>query len=175
METETFLAIFTDESGRRQLVKKKVLVMKIVKINYGSSEYQETLALRDRIMRKPLGLDIFQEDFSQEAKALILGAYNEVGSGLLGVAVMSHQPEGWQAVDYLCVDTQLQSKGVGRKLLAELEATARKQGAQGIWLEARVSAKGFYEKLGYRSFGEVYEMPHAPVPHIKMDKIFPLS
>ncbi len=149
--------------------------MKIKKIVYGTPAYQETLLLRDRVMRKPLGLDIFQEDFSKEAESVIMGAYAEEDATLLGTVVMSQQAGGFRAVDYLCVDTRLQSRGVGRRLLAAMEELAHSEGAAGIWLEARVSARGFYEKLGYRAFGEVYEMPHAPVPHIKMDKVFPLS
>lgn len=139
-------------------------------IAYGTVAYEETLALRDRVMRQPLGLNIADEDFSKESQALILGAYE--ADKLLGVGVMSSQPDNWQAVDYLCVDPDLQGRGVGRKLLQKLEEQAQLGGAQGVWLEARVSAEDFYEKLGYRGFGEIYQLPHAPVPHVKMNKRF---
>ncbi|HIX69994.1 GNAT family N-acetyltransferase [Enterococcus diestrammenae] len=144
--------------------------MELQTIVYGTTAYKETLALRNRVMRQPLGLNIADEDFSKESQALILGAYE--ASQLLGVGVMSQQEDNWQAVDYLCVDPEIQSRGVGRQLLQKLEEMAQEAGARGVWLEARVSAQAFYEKLGYRAFGNIYQMAHAPVPHIKMDKRF---
>lgn len=144
--------------------------MELQTIVYGTTAYKETLALRNRVMRQPLGLNIADEDFFKESQALILGAYE--ASQLLGVGVMSQQEDNWQAVDYLCVDPEIQSRGVGRQLLQKLEEIAQEVGARGVWLEARVSAQAFYEKLGYRAFGNIYQMAHAPVPHIKMDKRF---
>ena len=33
-------------------------------IEYGGQEYDRTLALRNKVMRIPLGLNIYREDFS---------------------------------------------------------------------------------------------------------------
>lgn len=144
--------------------------MVIREIIYGSQDYQKTLDLRNQVMRKPLGLDIFQEDFSHEKQALILGVFAK--EELLAVGVMGKVQDNWSVVEYLCVDNTLQSHGVGKLLLAKLEEISQSQKQNGIWLEARVSAQGFYEKLGYQTTGEKYFLPHAPVEHIKMVKYF---
>lgn len=35
-------------------------------IAYGSGDYDQALALRDRLLRKPLGLSLYDEDLSDE-------------------------------------------------------------------------------------------------------------
>ena len=100
--------------------------MEIKEIAYGSPAYQESLALRNRVMRLPLGLSIYDEDFSKERKAYILGAF--VASRLIGVGVLSSSPEPETvSVDYLCVDPATQTSGVGRQLLSALEVYAHAQ------------------------------------------------
>jgi GNAT superfamily N-acetyltransferase len=43
-----------------------------------------------------------------------------------------------------------QGHGVGKQLMAAVEAQARALGADKITVRAAVSARGFYQKLGYR-------------------------
>ena len=92
-------------------------------IAYGSAEYLETLELRNRVMRIPLGLDIHKEDFSHERESAVIGSFD--GGQLLGVGVMSHKDVF--KVEYLCVDFHLQGSGIGGAPLDRLEG----QGAGG--------------------------------------------
>ena len=92
-------------------------------IAYGSAEYLETLELRNRVMRIPLGLDIHKEDFSHERESAVIGSFD--GGQLLGVGVMSHKDVF--KVEYLCVDFHLQGSGIGGELLERMEAMAAEQ------------------------------------------------
>ena len=136
-------------------------------ILYGTEEYAQTLALRNRVMRIPLGRSIYDEDFRCEAESDILGAFS--GGDLLGVCVMSCK-EGIYKIEYLCVQTEKQKTGIGRRLLGRMEERAKSRGAGEMLLDARVSAQGFYEACGYSPYGEEFLMTIAPVPHIKMKK-----
>lgn len=135
-------------------------------IAYGSPEYLETLELRNRVMRIPLGLDIHREDFSCERESAVIGAFD--GGRLLGVGVMSHR-EVFK-VEYLCVDFALQGAGVGGELLDRMEAMAAEQGGKVMYLDARVTAQPFYAHRGYKTTSEVFIMECAPVPHVAMEK-----
>lgn len=135
-------------------------------IAYGSAEYLETLELRNRVMRIPLGLDIHKEDFSCEKESSIIGAFD--GERLLGVGVMSHK-EVFK-VEYLCVDFALQGTGIGGELLKRMESMAAEQGAKTMYLDARVTAQPFYTHRGYETTSEVFIMACAPVPHVAMEK-----
>ena len=50
----------------------------------------------------------------------------------------------------LFVDPELQQAGIGALLVAHLEAHARKVGVRELSLSSSLTARGFYERLGYR-------------------------
>ena len=50
----------------------------------------------------------------------------------------------------------LRGRGLGARLLREAENAARRHGGKYIKLSARLSARGFYEKYGYKAVGEIY-------------------
>ena len=142
-------------------------MISIEPIHYGSPAYLETLELRNRVMRLPLGLNIHDEDFSFEQNCVLYAAFD--GEQVIGMGSMSRDGHVCK-VEYLCVDTAIQSQGLGRKLLEQLELAAAAQGAVRICLDARVSAQHFYERAGYRAVGEIFLLSYAPVEHILMEK-----
>lgn len=147
--------------------------MKQIKtIQYGTTEYSATLALRNKVMRIPLGLDIYKEDFSCEKNAIIIGMFDD--DKLLGVGIMSHNGTDYK-VEYLCIGTSIQSCGIGGSLLEQLECIAKQQGATKIYMDARVSAKSFYLRHGYQPIGDVFLLDYAPVEHIIMEKHFKME
>ena len=143
-------------------------MISIENIEYGSLNYKKTLDLRNKVMRIPLGLNIYDEDFSFEKNAIIVGAYEE--DELIGVGTMTYSDNIFK-LEYLCVDTDIQSNGIGGKMLEWLENKALDKNAKKIVLDARVSAQKFYENHGYKIIGDVYMLSYAPVPHILMEKI----
>ena len=143
-------------------------MLEVRDIKYGTPDYNRTLDLRNKVMRKPLGLDIYDEDFSFEKNAIIVGAYEE--EELIGVGTMSYSNNTFK-LEYLCVDTDIQSHGAGGKMLEWLEKKALEKNAEKIILDARVSAQKFYENHGYKIVGDVFMLSYAPVPHILMEKI----
>ncbi|HTL53592.1 MAG TPA: GNAT family N-acetyltransferase [Planctomycetota bacterium] len=67
-------------------------------------------------------------------------------------------------LDLLWVATEQRGLGVGRQLIAQVEAVARERGNRGVDLWTMTfQAPGFYEKLGYRQVGEIkgYDGGHA--------------
>ena len=144
-------------------------MIQIEEISYNSPAYRETLELRNRVMRQPLGLDIHTEDFSFERDCVLLAASEEETGKVVGMGSMSHKGPDCK-VEYLCVDPAIQGQGLGRRLLERLEGIARNLGAQSIELDARVSAQPFYEQAGYQPVGEIFLLDYAPVEHILMRK-----
>lgn len=66
----------------------------------------------------------------------------------------------------MAVLKRLRRRGVGKKLLQHALATARKTGAKNIYLHAQVPVIGFYESMGFRCVGPVFD--EAGIPHRKM-------
>ncbi len=148
--------------------------MYVVKyIKYGSEEYNKTLELRNEVMRKPLGRNIYDEDFSCEANQIIIGAFetNSLFTNLLiGCGVLSYQGDNTWMVEYLCVDSVLQKKGVGSALMQCMEKIAMDRGATKMTLDARISAIDFYQRFGYIQKGEIFHKEIAPGGHVVMEK-----
>lgn len=94
------------------------------------------------------------------------------GGGLLGVARLmpaGDAPESRQ-LRQLAVAHATRRSGVGRALVHALEHKAAEQGAREVWLNARESAFGFYERLGYEFDGEVFVSELTGIPHRRMRK-----
>lgn len=73
-------------------------------------------------------------------------------------------------VDMLVAPEDHRGAGWGRELLGQAEAEARAQGCTNIWLDTfAFQARPFYEKLGFRVFGEL-EGPHRAFPRYFMVK-----
>lgn len=63
-------------------------------------------------------------------------------------------------IDTLWVDSKYRGKGLGAKLLAEIEKTAKLKGCYLIHLDTfDFQAKEFYEKQGYEVFGILEDCP----------------
>ncbi len=58
--------------------------------------------------------------------------------------------------------------GYGRAIIAELEAIASTMGLDQVSLGAQTGATGFYQKLGYNPYGDIFM--DADIPHIHMRK-----
>ncbi len=67
----------------------------------------------------------------------------------------------------LAVLKHWRAKGVGRALMAAVMAMARSEGNCRLYLDAQVSAIGFYEKFGFRAHGPVFD--DAGIDHRRME------
>lgn len=66
----------------------------------------------------------------------------------------------WLFVQYLALPSQLRGQGRGRELMKAAEAEAKRHGCIGVWLDTfSFQARGFYERLGYRAFGQIDDYP----------------
>ena len=91
--------------------------------------------------------------------------------GIVGAARLlpsAGDPE--RQVRQVVVAPEARGLGVGRLLMQAVEGAARAEGAVELWLHARESAIGFYERLGYGCEGERFTSPLTGIPHRTMRK-----
>lgn len=69
----------------------------------------------------------------------------------------------------LAVVKEYRSKGLGSQIVEAAEDYVRSVGGKEIRLHAQCRVSGFYEKIGYTSYGEIEE--EEGCPHIWMKKI----
>ncbi len=123
--------------------------------------------LRTDILRRPLGLIFTPEELEREKTEILIGAFEE--EKMLGCCMLVQEEPGSVRLRQMAVLNNLQGKGIGRALMQFAENIARDRGFKKITMHARKSAIGFYEKLGYRVFGEEFE--EVTIPHCVMEKI----
>ncbi len=140
------------------------------RIQHGSAEYVAELALRDRILRKPLGRCLFDEDLSGEKKDVHVGAFE--GDTLIGVLVLTHADSENVRMRQVAVDADRQRGGVGTALVDAAEREAISLGYSRMTLHARQTAVKFYERLGYAVEGEPFT--EVGIPHRGMEKTLAL-
>lgn len=134
--------------------------------DWGSDEYGQALILRNRLLRRPLGLCLYDETLSAEKNFLHFGAFLE--GRLLATLLLIPEANGVYRMKQVAVEEPLQRQGIGMGLLRFCEATLREKGAAGIVLHARKTAEPFYVKLGYLPKGNTFT--EVGIPHQAMEK-----
>ena len=138
-------------------------------VPFGSEAYEATVALRDDILRKPLGLTFSEQDLDSEWYSYHLAAY--FASELVGVLVLKPLDQQVVKMRQVAIAAPHQRKGMGQELVAHAEAFARAKGYQQMVLHARQIAIPFYERLAYDLVGD--EFTEVGIPHRKMRKRLP--
>ena len=136
-------------------------------IDHGSPEYLQMVQLRIDILRKPLGLYFTPEELEKEKNEILIGAFEE--EKMLGCCMLIKSDPTTVRMRQMAVLNNLQGKGIGRALMQFAENIARDLGYKKLTMHARVTAVGFYEKLGYSVVGD--EFIEVTLPHHTMEKL----
>jgi GNAT superfamily N-acetyltransferase len=124
------------------------------------------MALRDAILRRPLGLQLSADELDGDKDAIHIACYR--GDRLAGCLRLCPLEGGSLRMRGVAVDAELQGKGIGTALVEYAEALARTLGYRRMVLHARETALPFYEKLGYARIGE--REVRFTIPHWEMAK-----
>lgn len=125
-------------------------------IEFGTPDMDEALALRDLVLRKPLGMVFETQDIEEEYKELHYAAFDTLGH-LIAVLSLKNINEEVYKMRQVAVSPYLQGKGIGQKLVAYVECVLKSKNIKRIELHARDTAISFYKKLGYKIEGEPFE------------------
>lgn len=128
----------------------------ILLTHVGGAHYEDTVRLRQRVLRDPLGLVL--DTSGDGARTFFVAVEDGV---VVGTVALEENRLRAMAVEG-------ETRGIGRLLVARLEQEALARGITRIELHARITARGFYAKLGYTEHGE--EFTEVTVPHIAMAK-----
>ena len=132
-------------------------MIKFIDIEFGSGRYKELLDLRYKILLQPLGLKFLDSYREEEANFLHIGCIeNSTGELIAGLILAPIDNEEIRVMQ-VAVDVVHQGEGIGRKLIEHAEKVAKKIGYKKIVMHAMLSVVGFYEKLGFKQDGDLFE------------------
>ena len=141
-------------------------MLKIRTVRHGTPEYWETIHLRRRILRTPLGLDFEPEELENEIRDLHVAGFEL--AHLMGCLVLTPVNAEDIKMRQVAVDDRIQRKGIGTQLVLFSERLARERGYKRMVLNARDTAVTFYLRLNYSIDGEEFE--EVGIPHQRMVK-----
>ena len=141
-------------------------ILDVREIQWKSKAYKQELELRNEVLRKPLGLNLFDQDLSLEEGYYRIGAF--WGEELAGVLLVVPLQDVLAQMKQMAVKHDMQGRQVGRRIILFAEALLREKGYEKVTMNARKYAVPFYEKQGYRKVGE--EFLEVGIPHFVMEK-----
>ena len=124
---------------------------------------KETLSLRHKVLKPNLSLDECANPEDVEPSTFHLGLFFQ--SKLVSVASFSYQscPLMSAGAPYrlrgMATDEKYRSQGFGTELINFAQDLLRQKRCDLIWCNARIKAIPFYENLGFRTLGNLFEIP----------------
>lgn len=92
---------------------------------------------------------------AQQICYCVFGPDQEIVGGVLGAIFWD-----WLYIDLMWIKDGLRGRGFGRQLLTLIEDEGRRRAARFAHLDTfSFQAPGFYQKHGYRVFGELHNFP----------------
>lgn len=106
------------------------------------------------------GINAFSVPAVGPSNRIYLTYFVRGDDGEILAGVHGNMDWGWLYVSALWVDESLRGTGLGRRLMAQIEAAALDQGCTQAYLQTMsYQAPGFYAKLGYTVFAELEGIP----------------
>lgn len=140
--------------------------MELTRVPHGGQRYASVVALRELVLRLPLGLSYSLEELSNESDQSHFALF-EQGHPIACLAVVRVDVTTCK-IRQMAVHPSHQRRGLGHELLTGVIDTLRREGAKMIYLHARESAVPFYEQAGFSRGSETFE--EVGIPHCKMAK-----
>lgn len=104
------------------------------------------------------------DEFDAQATHIVL--YD--GTTPVATGRLFNEGSGVYKLGRIAVLQAYRNQHLGARLVEQLMAEARALGATQFAISAQVSARGFYEKLGFRCVDESHIYPDGHLPHLDM-------
>lgn len=140
-------------------------------LEYGTVSYRQMVDLRDKILRKPLGLTFNLEFLESERNDILIGCFDISTSEqpILGCCILSPSADkGCMQLRQMAVAEAFQRAGIGTLILRFAEQEALLRNVDKLFLHARAYAVPFYQKMGYQAIGPSFI--EVGLPHFNMEK-----
>ncbi len=125
--------------------------------------FEETYPIRQLVLRPNLPKSTCFFEGDQEDATFHFGLFEtNILVGIISLFKNNHAdfPEINQyQIRGMAVLPEYQKLGFGQKLVEYSQDYLKQKNTDLIWFNAREKAVGFYSKIGYRVFGEAFEIP----------------
>jgi GNAT superfamily N-acetyltransferase len=129
--------------------------------------FADASKLRYQTLHEPLGLPRDRDWNDADPSARHLIAVD--GDAVLGYGRLILSP-GTAQIRHVAVSPSERGRGLGRRLVEELVAQAKREGRAVVWVNARFTALGFWRSIGFSDADcGLIEAEDTHVPHKRME------
>ena len=128
--------------------------MEIKIVDYGSELYNESVRLREKILRLPLGMKFTPQALEQDKHCIHIIAVDN--GRVVGTTLLKPIDNHTVKIRQVAVDYDYRQKGIGKRLMQFAEDYARHNGFKTALLHARYYVLDFYKKLDYSPIGDSF-------------------
>ena len=130
---------------------------KMIDVDFGSSRYDALVNLRYKVLLEPLGLKFLDHYRPNEASYLHIGCIDQLDDKLIGGLILAPVDNEEIRMMQVAVDEEYQHKGVGHEMVTYAEKRAKEAGYHKLVMHAMLSVVGFYESLGFKQEGDIFD------------------
>lgn len=129
--------------------------------------YKQAIKLRYEVFFRPLNVSLDAVYDSLEDMSIHLVA--KTNDAILGYGRLTIENDEGQ-ISQMVVEKDYRGIGLGAEIVRILIEKAAENGVARIFLNARIDALEFYEKLGFISIGTDFPSKKTGIPHKRMEK-----
>ncbi|MGR9049646.1 GNAT family N-acetyltransferase [Halobacillus faecis] len=134
---------------------------------------EQTYNLRHKILRPHQPFEACQYNTDQDDDAFHIGAFSDTELVSVASFYLESHPEFQSTIQYrlraMATAEEFRGRGAGREVVHYAESRLKNLKAELLWCKGRTSVQKYYEKLGFKPYGEVFDYP--PIgPHVIMYK-----
>ena len=133
-----------------------------------SEPYRDALKVRKEVFVDEQGIDIDEEIDKYEADCLHMVGYNSDNEPIYTARLLALTPNAAK-LQRVAIAKKYRGQGLGRELMAVVEAKALEENFSQIILGAQEHVIGFYETIGFETMDTPKYMD-AGIMHVDMEK-----
>ena len=130
---------------------------KMIDIDFGTNRCDELAELRYKVLLEPLGLKFLEHYREKEIGDIHIGCVESLDDKLVGGLLMIPLDNHEIRIMQVAVLPKYQREGVGHKMIDYAISKARAAGYSKLVMHAMLSVVHFYETLGFKAEGDVFE------------------
>ncbi len=136
-------------------------------------ETKDTMYIRKQVLRPQGTMEECMFEGDSNESTFHLGAYIDEQLASVASFYLDSHPKIRDTYQYrlrgMATLPEFRSRGLSQALLQTAFPLIKQNNIETLWCNARVSAQGFYEKVGFEVVSEVFDIPNIG-PHVVMIK-----
>tara|TARA_Y100000766_G_C18893665_1_gene599840 strand:- start:448 stop:942 length:495 start_codon:yes stop_codon:yes gene_type:complete len=155
-------------NGRKVNSEKSYIfrVMNLKEVNIGEELYIQGVEIRRDYLFN--GIEKPEKYLNDPWEKRSIHAVFESKGLVLGVGRLTYDDDGNGIISQMAVKPEFRKRNIGFMILEHLIKLCVFKGSEKVYLSARESTVGFYEKIGFNVIGAKFASPKTGIVHVSM-------